>query len=179
MVKRSVLSTFEKMLMPLSADGKNYLATGYFHRGYEVPMAAVAKLSDFDRMLVGNGVEGTTLYGVHKPTTVFVVESDGKSEKMRLILEETFTSATAQKICEAYEGLKKEISSLDSLASWGEAALIEASGPAAPLVACHAGTLCALLGVFPNAQTGFEKAMDVLYQGSCYEKLMSVVSQYG
>ena len=48
-VKRTMLSTMEKILMPLEAQsGSNYLATSYFHRGYETSMIEVAKLSKFN-----------------------------------------------------------------------------------------------------------------------------------
>lgn len=177
-VKRTALSTFEKMLMPLqAAKGKNYLATGYFHKGYEAPMAAAAGLSDFDKTVIGNGMEGTTLYGVHKPATVFVVADGGKPRELRLSLEETFSADAAQKIRSAYEGMKKETLRLDALAAWGEAALKDGTGPATPLIAYQAGTLCGLLGIFPNPQAGFEKAMDILKHGTCYEKLMRFVGQ--
>ena len=176
MVKRSVLSTFEKMLMPLkSSQGRDYLATGYFHRGYEVPMAAVAKLSDFEQTVIGNGVEGTTLYGVHKPASIFVVAGERELEKRRLVLEETFKSDSAQKIREAHEELKKETTSLNTLTGLGEVALKDGSGPAAPLIACHAGTLCALFNIFSNPQDGFEKAEKILQQGTCYNRLMRFV----
>ena len=71
-VKRPMLATLEKILMPLQAESKNYLATTYFHRGYEVSLTEIGKLSEFDRVIVGNGMEGTTLFGVHKEAKIFL-----------------------------------------------------------------------------------------------------------
>ena len=62
-----MLATLEKMLMPVKAR-KNILATTYFHRGYEIALTEIGKLSQFDKVIIGNGMEGTTLFGVHKET---------------------------------------------------------------------------------------------------------------
>jgi len=63
-VKRPMLATMEKMLMPLKAQS-DFLATNYFHPGYEESMLAVAPLGGWDIAVVGNGMEGSILYGVH------------------------------------------------------------------------------------------------------------------
>ncbi|MEC7641012.1 MAG: hypothetical protein VYC17_02550 [Nitrospinota bacterium] len=176
MVKRSVLSTFEKMLMPLqSAQGANYLATSYFHRGYEVPMGAVARLSEFDVTAIGNGMEGTTLYGVHKPATVFVVAGNGEPKELQVSLEQSFAEETGQKIREAYEELKQETSRLETLTAWGETALKGGTGPASILIACQAATFATLFGLFLDPQAAFKKAEEILRQGTCYERFMRFV----
>ncbi|MFQ5673777.1 MAG: anthranilate phosphoribosyltransferase [Nitrospinales bacterium] len=176
-VKRPMLSTLEKLLQPLrAAGGENYLATGYFHKGYEEPMAAAARLAGFDKTLIGNGMEGTTLYGVHKPAKIFRV-TGGKIEELQLSLEEMFSADAVREIHTAYAELKREPSRLDTLAAAGEAALQNASGPAAPLIACQAASLCALIGVCPNPQAGFDQAMDILRCGACYDKLMRFVQR--
>lgn len=178
-VKRTVLSTFEKMLMPLqSAKGENYLATGYFHKGYEMPMVAVARLSGFDKTIIGNGLESSSLYGVHKPARIFIAVKGKETQELRLDLDDMFSADTARQIREAFQALKTETPRLDSLAAWGEAALKDGSGPAAPLIACQAGSLCQLVGLYPNPQAGFEAAAEVLKRGTCYEKLMRFVSMF-
>ncbi|MFQ5715578.1 MAG: hypothetical protein ACE5GQ_00595 [Nitrospinales bacterium] len=177
-VKRTALSTFEKMLMPLQAmGGENYLATGYFHKGYEAPMIAAAELSGFQKTIIGNGMEGGSLYGVHKPARVFIVAKGKETQELRLSLDDMFSADTARQIREAFQALKTETPRLDSLAAWGEAALKDGSGPAAPLVACQAGTICRLVGLYPNHQAGFEAARHILKRGTCYEKFMRFVQQ--
>lgn len=165
-VKRTMLSTFEKMLQPLKAK-ENYLATGYFHKGYEVPMLTAAKLGGFDKVLIGNGVEGTTLYGVHKTARIFIQDRN-ESREINLSLQE----ASA-----AYSELKKETLSLDSLAQWGESALKGKHSPATTLIACQAGSLCHLLGLYSSFQEAFKSAMEILRRGAVYDNLQRYLDQ--
>ncbi|MEE9258147.1 MAG: hypothetical protein V3U37_01285 [Nitrospinaceae bacterium] len=177
-VKRTMLSTLEKMLMPVYAEGGgNYLATGYFHKGYEVSMMAVAGLSAFDKTLVGNGLEGATLYGVHKPAHVFINDEEIESEEIKLTLEESFNAPTADLIKGTYQELKQEKPQLKTVAETGEAALKNNSGPAAPLIACQAGTLCHLMGLHPDPQEGFDAAQEILKKGQCREQLMRYIEK--
>lgn len=170
-VKRPMLATLEKMLMPLKARS-NFLATGYFHKGYEVSMMAVARLSEFDKTVIGNGVEGSTLYGVHKPARVFIDSGQAAAEERSLKLETLFDPETAREIQSTYQDLKNEGVKLDRLAEWGEDALAHDRGPAAPLIACHAATLLHLLGLIATAQEGYETARDVMRKGEAQRKLM-------
>lgn len=172
-VKRTMLSTMEKILMPLeAATGGNFLATSYFHRGYETSMIEVAKLSKFNLTLVGNGAEGTTLYGIHKPAKVFI-ESGGKRAKEVICQINTmFSNETTSEIQNAYKALKSEEYDLSKLVGWGESALRKGTGPAAALIACQAGTLFHLCGLGLSFQEGYDAACKVLRDGSCYKKLM-------
>ena len=144
-----------------------YLATGYFHKGYEVPMLAAAALSEFDKVLIGNGAEGSTLYGVHKPARLFIQNKKGCEE----------TTLTLPEAAPAYAELKKESVSLESLAQWGESALKGKPGPAATIIACQAGTLCHLLGLRPTFQKAFDDAKEALQRGTLYDSLMRYLDQ--
>ena len=177
MLKRTALATFEKMLMPIKTRGKNYLATGYFHKGYEIPMTTVGKLTEFDKIIIGNGAEGTTLYGVHKSARVFLVTDNNDAEEMAFGLEEKVSADTAQRIREAYRELKNETVRFDTLAAWGETALRNGTGPAAPLIAWQAGLLSHLAGLFPDAQTAFTAAEGVLKRETCYASLMEFIRE--
>ncbi len=172
-VKRSMLATFEKMLIPLKAE-TNFLATGYFHPGYEVPMLEAARLGDFNRAVMGNGSEGTTLYGAHKsaPAKIFIYAKEESVREASLSAESMFNPATAQEVREAFAELKGKPVELEELARQGEGALRDGSGPAATLIACQAGSLAFLFGIFPDAQSGFDAAQAVLRQGVCREKLL-------
>ncbi|SVE19765.1 uncharacterized protein METZ01_LOCUS472619, partial [marine metagenome] len=177
-VKRTMLSTMEKMLMPLEAQtGGNYLATSYFHRGYESPMMAVARLSRFDLTLTGNGAEGTTLYGVHKPAAVFIESGKEKTDEVRCQLSAMFSGETASKIEDNYKALKSEDYDLAKLAGWGESALKNGAGPAASLIACQAGTIFYLCGFCSSFQEGYDVAQNALHDGSCYKTLMQYLSK--
>lgn len=178
-VKRPMLATLEKMLMPLRAKKKNYLATTYFHRGYEVPMLAIARLSRFDTAVIGNGMESSTLFGVHKPADIFSASGEDEPVETRLALTNMFSAKTAIKIAQAYETLKQEPAKLNTLAEMGESALKKNSGPAAPMVACQASVLCHLFGLFPNPQTGYDAAEEILAKGAIYAHLMRYLEKAG
>ena len=179
-VKRPMLATLEKMLMPVTAKpGGNFLATGYFHKGYEISMLAVAKLSGFDKTIVGNGVEGTTFYGVHKDARVYLDSGDKEPVEEKLVLEKMYSQETCNLIQGTYQDLKEETASLEFLSEWGERALKDNQGPAAPLIASHAGTLCYLLGMFKNPQEGFDAACKTLQKGTCYAQLMEFLKGIG
>jgi anthranilate phosphoribosyltransferase len=170
-VKRTMLSTMEKMLMPLQAED-NYLATSYFHRGYEASMIEVAKLSEFNLILVGNGAEGTTLYGVHKPAKVFIESRKEQTDEVVCKLSTMFSEETSSEIEDAYKSLKSEEYDLSKFVDWGESALKNGTGPAAPLIACQAGTLFHLCGFGLSFQEGYDASRKILQEGFCYKKLM-------
>ena len=170
-VKRTMLSTLEKILLPLKAR-KNILATTYFHRGYEVALTEIGKLSQFDRVIIGNGMEGTTLFGVHKEAKVFVQDKTGKAEQKSLSLKTLYNEETAERIADAQEELKPIESTLATLTKMGEEALKTGQGPASLQIASQAGTLTHLAGLFATAQEGFDLALKVLQSGNCYDHLM-------
>lgn len=173
-VKRPMLATLEKMLLPLKAE-KNYLATNYFHPGYEVSMLAVAKLSGFDRVAIGNGMEGGTLFGVHKQGKVFVESGGEQVAEKKLDYESLYDSTTARKIGDAFKALKKIPATRESLAQLGEQALQDGTGPAAPMIAHQAGTLCHLFGILPDLPTATATAWKILNKGTCQNQLMHYV----
>jgi anthranilate phosphoribosyltransferase len=174
-VKRPMLATMEKMLMPLKAKS-NYLATNYFHPGYEESMLAVAPLGGWDIAVVGNGMEGSTLYGVHKTAKLFVhLNKIGVQEK-KLDASRELDASTAQQIQEAFEVLKQLPASREKVAELGEQALQGKGGPAAPLIAWQAATLGYLFGRFQDVPSGYQEAKNLLKPGNCYDKLMSYLN---
>ena len=171
-VKRPMLATLEKILMPLQAESKNYLATTYFHRGYEVSLTEIGKLSEFDRVIVGNGMEGTTLFGVHKEAKIFIQNGDSEAQPRTLKFSEMYQEETAKQITESHEALKEIKSKRETLAEMGESALKNGKGPAAIQIASQAACLSNLSDIFKTPQKGFDAALKVLKSGVCYEKLM-------
>jgi anthranilate phosphoribosyltransferase len=170
-VKRPMLATLEKILFPVKAR-KNILATTYFHRGYETALTEIGKLSQFDKVIVGNGMEGTTLFGVHKEAKVFIQENTNEAEQKNLSLKTLYKAETAQRIAEAHEELKQIDSNLETIVELGENAFKTGKGPASLQIASQAGTLTHLSGLFATAQEGFDQALSVLESGRVYESLM-------
>ena len=171
-VKRPMLATLEKILMPLQAESKNYLATTYFHRGYEVSLTEIGKLSEFDRVIVGNGMEGTTLFGVHKEAKIFIQNGDSEAQPRTLKFSEMYQEETAKQITESHEALKEIKSKRETLAEMGESALKNGKGPTAIQIASQSACLINLSDIFKTPQEGFDAALKVLKSGVCYEKLM-------
>ena len=174
-VKRPMLATLEKILMPLKAR-KNILATTYFHRGYEIALTEIGKLSQFDKVIIGNGMEGTTLFGV-KETKMFIQDNNGEAEQASLSLKTLYDKETARRIAKAQEELKPIKSTLETLVKMGENALKTGQGLASLQIASQAGTLAHLAGLFATAQEGFNQALAVLESGTCYEKLMQWIEE--
>jgi len=175
-VKRPMLATLEKILMPVKAR-KNILATTYFHRGYEIALTEIAKLSQFDKAIIGNGMEGTTLFGVHKEAKIFIQEGSSDAEQKNLHLKTMYNQVTALRIAEAHEELKSVESTLETIARMGEEALKTGKGPASLQIASQAGTLTHLSGMFATAQEGFDQALAVLESGKVYESLMQWITR--
>ena len=147
-VKRPMLATLEKILMPLQAKGKNFLATTYFHRGYEVSLTEIGKRSQFDRVIVGNGMEGTTLFGVHKEAKVFIQDGDAETQGVSLIYSKMYDEKTSKQIAESHEALKEIESNRGTITEMGESALKSGKGPAAFQIASQAACLTHLTEIF-------------------------------
>ena len=175
-VKRPMLATMEKMLMPLIAK-TNFLATNYFHPGYEEAMLAVAGLGRWEITVVGNGMEGSILYGVHKTAKLYIHLKKAGVQEKQLDCGRELDATTAQQLQEAFQALKKLPASRDTMAELGEQALKGKGGPAAPLIAWQAATLGYLFGRFPDVQTGFEAAHTHLSSGTCYQKFMGYLKE--
>jgi len=171
-VKRPMLATLEKILMPLQAEGKNFLATTYFHRGYEVSLTEIGKCSPFDRVIVGNGMEGTTLFGVHKEAKVFIQNGNSETQSRSLKFSEMYQQETVKQIAESHEALKEIESKRETLTEMGESALKNGTGPAAIQIASQAACLSSLSDIVKTPQEGFDAALKVMQSGTCYEKLM-------
>ncbi|SVB30412.1 uncharacterized protein METZ01_LOCUS183266, partial [marine metagenome] len=109
--------------------------------------------------------------------TVFIASGKEKTDEVRCQLSSMFSGETASKIKDTYETLKSEEYDLAKLARWGESALKNGTGPAAPLIACQAGTLCHLCGLSSSFQEGYDAAQNALHGGSCHNALMQYISK--
>lgn len=173
-VKRSILSLLEKMLLPLQAQ-ENFLVTSYFHPGYEDSMLAVARLSGFDKTAIGSGMESGTLFGVHKQAKVFVESGGEQVAEKKLDYESLYDSATARKIGDAFKALKEIPATRETLAELGEQALKDGTGPAAPMIAHQTATFCHLFGIIPDINTATTTALKILKKGTCQNQLMQYI----
>ncbi len=58
MVKRSLISTLEVAIKPLSGKSRTHLYTGYVHKAYPPVYEAIARHAEFQSMILVKGVEG-------------------------------------------------------------------------------------------------------------------------
>lgn len=175
-VKRPMLATLEKILLPVRARN-NILATTYFHRGYEKALTEIGKLSQFNKIIIGNGMEGTTLFGIHKETKVFIQKGSNTAKPKNLSLQALYNGETAKRIADAHEELKPIESNLKMIVKLGEKALKSAAGPASLQIASQVGTLTHLCGLFDTPQEGFNQALTILESGKAYESVMKWIAE--
>jgi len=79
-VKRTALTTLERVLMPIRAQ-ENELAIGYVHRAYPEIYAAMASLINFDKAIIIKGLEGGICPDLKKPLRSFIWTEGKLSEK--------------------------------------------------------------------------------------------------
>ncbi len=176
-VKRTLLSTLEKLLQPVRVEsGGNFLASSYFHKGYEESMLSVSELGEFDRVVFGNGQEGTTLYGIHKPAKIFRRKDKSDAEEIGITCEKIFSAEIAKNISEAHEAVKKIEATSANIAQMGEEALKQGSGPAVPLIASQTATLCTLFEQCNDYSSTYDKALDLMKKGRLHQSLMDYLS---
>ncbi len=79
-VKRTALTTLERLLMPIKAD-HNHLILGYVHNAYPKIYGAMATLAGYDRALILKGIEGGISPALDKPLRSFEVINKKLSKK--------------------------------------------------------------------------------------------------
>ncbi len=75
-VKRSALTTLERLLCPLKAEHQTSLALGYVHKAYPEIYAAMAKVVGYDSAVLFKGVEGGLAPALNKPLRRFYCDTE-------------------------------------------------------------------------------------------------------
>jgi len=75
-VKRTILTTLERLLMPIRASGKTHLVLGYVHKAYPQIYGAIAKLAGYDSALLVKGLEGGLTPALNKPLRRYVFDQE-------------------------------------------------------------------------------------------------------
>lgn len=76
MVKRTALTTLERMLMPIKAEKATHLVLGYVHKAYPQIYANVAKHAGYQSILLTKGVEGGLAPALNKPLRRFFFDGE-------------------------------------------------------------------------------------------------------
>lgn len=76
LVKRTAVTTLERLLMPIQGELGTDLALGYVHKAYPEIYAKIAKQAGFATVTLLKGVEGGLSPALNKPVRRFVFEDD-------------------------------------------------------------------------------------------------------
>lgn len=82
-VKRTALTTLERVVHPLEAKGRNLLLLGYVHRAYPPIYAAMATVAGFDVSILVKGIEGGVIPALNKPIRYHMTDDTGALTKMQ------------------------------------------------------------------------------------------------
>ncbi len=98
-VKRTALTTLERLLVPIRAKRNTHLVLGYVHKAYPAIYATVAKQAGYKSVLLLKGVEGGLAPALNKPLRKFFFDgelpSDIDAEKQLLESQTIFNSPSA------------------------------------------------------------------------------------
>ncbi|MBL4670706.1 MAG: hypothetical protein JKX81_00490 [Arenicella sp.] len=98
-VKRTALTTLERLLVPIRAKQNTHLVLGYVHKAYPVIYATVAKEANYKSVLLLKGVEGGLAPALNKPLRKFFFDgelpSDIDAEKQLVESQPIFNSPSA------------------------------------------------------------------------------------
>ncbi len=79
-VKRSALTTLERLLIPIKAEN-NHLVLGYVHKAYPKIYGSIASMAGFDKALLIKGLEGGISPALNKPLRTFEMSDNKLSRK--------------------------------------------------------------------------------------------------
>ena len=88
-VKRPAITTLEKLLHPLRADGETLLLTGYVHKAYPRVYSLMARRAGFDSALIVRGVEGGVVPSLRQPASVYGWAAGGEDDSFEISPAET------------------------------------------------------------------------------------------
>jgi len=96
-VKRTALTTLERLIMPIRGRRKTHLVLGYVHKAYPEIYARIAKEARYQSVLLLKGVEGGLAPALNKPLRRFFFDGDLpgdiNAEKQLIKLEPIFADA--------------------------------------------------------------------------------------
>lgn len=107
-VKRTALTTLERLLIPIRGKQNTHLVLGYVHKAYPEIYARVAKEAGYQSVLLLKGVEGGLAPALNKPLRRFFFEgqlpSDIDAEKQLLESQAIFNCRSAALAVEPTKG---------------------------------------------------------------------------
>ncbi len=171
-VKRTALTTLERMLMPITGRNSTKLVLGYVHKAYPEIYSKVAFAGGFDSVLLLKGVEGGLAPALNKPLRRFVFNENLPSDvdASKQVLETPFSESAKS----AAQAMKVDQDSVEQCLDQGVATLGGQQGVARDsLVLACAQILNAQQKTLSMAGA-VEKVEACLDNGSALERFKSV-----
>lgn len=98
-IKRTALTTLERLLVPTRAKRNTHLVLGYVHKAYPAIYATVAKAAGYQSVLLLKGVEGGLAPALNKPLRKFFFDGelpiDIDAEKQLVKSQPIFNASSA------------------------------------------------------------------------------------
>lgn len=110
MVKRSALTTLERLLMPIKGRRQTDLVLGYVHKAYPDIYARVALAAGFNKIVLLKGVEGGLAPALNKPLRRFVFDAELPEDvdSAKQVLQTPFLTDAAS-AAQAMDDAKNEV----------------------------------------------------------------------
>ncbi len=175
-VKRTAITTFERVLSPVSCKGQNHLAIGYVHKAYPEIYAAIAQQAGFGFIHLHKGVEGGLMIAQNKPFARFSGRLDDGSISLSKTAHDVGSAASVAP--EGLERFDETLSNNARIALCRERGLDALKGEQGTayhtLVAASANILCSVDASLSYSDA-VEKAREQIDNGQALARFESVV----
>lgn len=84
MVKRTCLSTIERLLGPIRGAKRSCFMTGFVHQAYPDVYGNLAQYAGFDRSIIVRGIEGGVIPALNRPTRLFIFGDGDDQEEIKV-----------------------------------------------------------------------------------------------
>ncbi|MDG2089339.1 MAG: hypothetical protein P8J68_11435 [Arenicellaceae bacterium] len=174
MVKRTALTTLERLLHPLVASGKNHLHIGYVHKAYPSIYARMAMQAGYDSVCIVKGMEGGVFPALDKPLKAEFVESDSSGELARIDFEiDPLDVVSSTEI--KFKATDKCEAQVAKISEEGLAALNGAQGNARKLLTTAGALILYNVGLASNPVVARTMVREALDSGDALRRLQAFI----
>ncbi len=174
MVKRSALTTLERLLVPIRGLKATRLALGYVHKAYPDIYARVAFAAGFNSALLFKGVEGGLAPALNKPLRRFVFEGELPTEvdAFKQVLDTPYSHQSRA----AAMAMQPEEEAVEQVLNTGLSVLNGATGIARDSLCLAAGQIYQALMPTLSFNQAVEKVQICLDNGSALERFNAFIA---
>lgn len=165
MVKRTALSTLERIAGPLRARGRTHLLAGYVHTAYPEVYALLAREAGFYSALIVRGVEGSVAPSLRKPGQAWGYSGDGGLARFEFTPGEAGIQQASRGVPRRENADSSEDAAIEA-ARTGIAALEGKPGPARDVLVYAAALCLRHTGVEPSLATAAARVRTAIDSGA-------------